>query len=92
MAGPLTLVERTTDGEMASAAQVMIVYAFTLTAGSDAATAVFKNGGSSGTARLTLKAPAGETVVAPMPGGVMFEKGVYVDLTGTSPAASVAYG
>lgn len=63
-----------------------------LTAGSDAATVVIKNGDSSGTTIATLKAAA-NTSAPPFvvhDGGVPCG-GIYVDVTGTSPAVMVEY-
>lgn len=89
--GAYTLKQVTADGEVATAGVGLVVYALTLTAGSDAATAVFKSGGASGTTLLTLKAAANATVHAQFPGGAAFPAGCYVDVTGTGPLVSVAY-
>jgi hypothetical protein len=53
-----------------------------LTGGSDAATATIKEGGSSGTVVLTLKAAANTTVVDPR---IMNIRDPYLTLTGTGP-------
>jgi hypothetical protein len=89
--GPARLVQRTTDGELASAGTPYIVYAATLAAGSDTATLELRDGGASGTVLLTLRAPANTTATAQFPCGVVFSSGVYVDLSGTGPAAAVAF-
>ena len=61
-----------------------------LTGGSDAASAVVKAGGSSGTTILTVKAAAGLTVAVPVT-DVLCGAGIHVTLTGTAPACSVTY-
>lgn len=91
MHGPFALTQLSSDGEVATAGQPRTVYAVTLTAGSDAATAALKSGGASGTTLLTLKAAANASVHAALPGGVVFPAGCYVDLSGTGPVCSVAY-
>lgn len=89
--GPATLKELSASGEVAAAGQPRTVFAVTLTAGSDAATATYKSGGAGGTTLLTLKALANSSVSAQLPGGAAFGAGCYVTLTGTGPVASVLY-
>jgi len=63
-----------------------------LSGGSDAATLILKDGGSSGTVKtLTLKAAAGTTVYWNFPNGITFSTDVYAAITGTSPSAMVIY-
>lgn len=62
-----------------------------LTGGSDAATVVVKQGGSSGTTILTLKTAASTSVSSGELGGVDCPDGIYVDVTGTGPAVSVVF-
>ncbi len=61
-----------------------------LTAGSDAATATVRAGGSGGTVILTLKAAASSTIFAPI-SNVQCSSGIHVTLTGTGPESSVVY-
>lgn len=62
--------------------------------GSANGTVVFKDGGSGGTALITLTTVAnGEPFNILIPAnGVLFENSVYVDLTGTGTGAVVFYG
>lgn len=63
-----------------------------LVGGSDAATlTVYDNTSGSGTVLLALKAVAGESAVCILPDGVWVDNGIYADLTGTSPAATIFY-
>lgn len=59
-----------------------------LTGGSDAATLVLKDGGASGTTKVTIKAAINTTVVVPLR-GANFSTDIYADITGTAPAAMV---
>jgi hypothetical protein len=59
----------------------------TLTAGSDAATVVLREGGSSGTVRLTVKAAANTTVAVPL-WDASIGNGLHATFTGTGPEAS----
>jgi hypothetical protein len=60
---------------------------FILSAGSDAATAVFRTEGAGGAAVLTLKAAAGTSV--PFPTCAIPFADLHVTLTGTGPEVSV---
>lgn len=64
--------------------------AVVLAAGSDAATATVREGGSGGTVRLTVKAAANTTEIVPLP-DVQFSEGVHVTLAGTGPVVSFCY-
>ena len=68
-----------------------ILWSVALTAGSDAASLVVKDG-SGGTTRLTLKAAANTSVSHQFVKGVLFESGIHGTLTGTSPVADFEYG
>lgn len=61
-----------------------------LTGGSDAATAVVKAGGSSGTTILTIKAAIATTVPVVLT-DVLCSGGIHVTLTGTAPAFTATY-
>lgn len=60
-----------------------------LTAGSDAATAVIREGGAGGTIIATQKAAAGTTAPGFFPPGGMVIKDPHVTLTGTAPSFTV---
>lgn len=62
-----------------------------LTGGADAATAVIKAGGSSGTVILTVAAAIATTVSVPI-ADVYCAGGIHVTLTGTTPPCAVIYG
>lgn len=68
------------------------LHSVTLTAGADAASVVIKDG-SSGAARLTLKAAASSTVTwrAGSADGVLFAAAIHATFTGTSPVADVEF-
>lgn len=68
------------------------LFSVTLTAGSDAATLVVKDG-SSGAARLTLKAAAGATAQwrAASKDGVLFATAIHATFTGTTPVGDFEY-
>ena len=70
-----------------------ILYSFTLTGGSDAATlTIYDSLAGSGTqmwARFSVA--ANETVTAHVPGGIAFGVGCFAVLTGTDEEASFAY-
>jgi hypothetical protein len=59
-----------------------------LTAGSDAASAVFRVGGAAGAIILTLKAPAGGSVLF-TPSAKVAVQDLHVTVTGTSPELTV---
>lgn len=63
-----------------------------LTGGSDAAQAVIREGSATGAVVLTLKAAAGESVSFAPAAPVVLMRGIYVELTGTSPEVTVVYG
>jgi hypothetical protein len=92
MMAPGRLVQRTTDGEVATAGVPLIVTAVILSAGSGATGTVdLKTGGSSGTTLLSLTAPQATTVAVPFPAGIVFPQGCYCALTGSGASVSVAY-
>lgn len=59
-----------------------------LTGGSDAATLILKDGGASGTTKVTIKAPINATVVVPLR-GANFATDIHATITGTAPAVMV---
>lgn len=61
-----------------------------LTAAGDAASAVVKAGGSSGTTILTVKAATGLTESVRL-SDALCSGGIHVTLTGTTPACAVTY-
>lgn len=69
------------------------LHSVVLTAGSDAATLVVKEGGSGGTTILTLAAATGDTVAwhAGDSDGVQCTGGIHATTTGTGEAASFEY-
>ena len=62
-----------------------------LTAGSDAATATVKAGGSSGTTILTIKAATATTVPSGDLHDALCSGGIYVTLAGTGPVVTFVY-
>lgn len=63
-----------------------------LTGGSDQATLVlYDNTGASGTKLATLKAAANTTVTWTPATPYVASKGIYADITGTGPVATVVY-
>lgn len=70
-----------------------VVYAVTLTGGSDAASVIlYDNTTGSGTqVWATVKAAAGATVHVDLPGGVVFGTGCYATITGTTPSIAVSW-
>lgn len=69
---------------------VTFLRAVVLTAGSDAATATVKAGGSGGTTVLTVKAAATTTETVPL-SDAQCSGGVHVTLAGTGPVATFVY-
>lgn len=67
-----------------------ILWSVVLTAGSDAASLVVKDG-SGGTTRLTLKAAANTSASHTFAKGVLFTSGIHGTLTGTGPVADFEY-
>lgn len=67
------------------------VYSVVLTGGSDAASVTLKDGGSSGDAKMVLKAAAGATVVYNFTRGLTFATGIYATITGTTPDVTIGY-
>ena len=63
-----------------------MVTVFSLTAGVDAATAVVRTGGATGTIIAAISAAIGTTQPVSYPAGLYFSDGVHVTLTGTAPA------
>ena len=65
----------------------------TLAAGSDTATLVLKEGGSSGTQIIpTITAAANTEVHRTFPGGIVYKSQLHGTLTGTSPQAGFSIG
>lgn len=84
---------RTTDGQAVTAARG-ILGGVLLTSGSDAATvAVYDGTSTSGVLLAKLALDAGnQTTGVELPGdGVVFDVGLFVDVSGTSPTAVVFY-
>lgn len=80
----------TADGEVCGASNKVFLRSIVLTPAAAAATLVVKDGGASGTTRITLQAEAnGVSAVwtAGGEGGVLFN-GVYADIGGSGAAAS----
>lgn len=67
------------------------LFAVVLTAGSDAATLVVREGGSGGTIVLDVKAAASTTASVDL-FGALCSGGVHATLTGTGPTATFAHG
>lgn len=59
-----------------------------IAAGADAASVILKDGGASGTTKITLKAPAGETAFISFR-GANFATDIHATITGTAPAVMV---
>lgn len=73
----------TSNGQLASSRKVLKGVHFNDASGGTAGTVVLKDGGSSGTIRLTINTPgqgSGEDVQIPG-GGIVFENDIYVELT-----------
>lgn len=70
-----------------------ILYAITLTGGSDAATLTLYDelSGSGDQMVATIKAATNTTVHLIFPGGIVFGIGCYATITGTSPSVSASY-
>lgn len=71
------------------------VHSVVLASGSDAASVVLRDGGGSGTRRLTLKAASAESTMvwtANSDEGAQFFTDVHATLTGTGPVVDVEYG
>lgn len=68
-----------------------ILHSVVVTAGSDAASATVKAGGSSGTTVLTVKAAAGATASTGDLGRAQCPGGIHVTASGTTPAITVVY-
>jgi ABC-type Co2+ transport system permease subunit len=68
-----------------------VIKSITLTAGSDTATLVLKQGGSSGTAVLSLSAVTNTSTSVYFGDGGIACPGAHITLTGTARKASVAY-
>jgi hypothetical protein len=62
-----------------------------VTAGADAASAVIRAGGASGTVVLTVKAAIGLTQATGELGRAQCPGGIHVTATGTAPAITVVY-
>lgn len=85
------LKEVSATGDVTTGVPVYL-HSLVLTAGSDAATVVIKDG-SSGSARLTLKAAANTSTSwrCGDPKGVLFSTAIHATLTGTGPVADVEF-
>lgn len=86
---PSQILSRTTTGDVTTGDAY--IHTVSLTAGSDAATAIVKAGGSSGTQILKLAAATGTTVVSGDLGDAFCKGGIHVALTGTSPACTTTW-
>lgn len=91
MANARDLVEVSATGDVTTAVPAYL-HSVTLTAGSDTASLVIRDG-SSNAARLTLEAATGTTTVTWHAGseGVLFGTALHATLTGTGPVASIEY-
>ncbi len=85
------LKEVTATGDVATVG--LYVKSVCLTAGSDAASAVLREGGGSGTIRLSIKAATNTTVqwTAADHDGAYLPGAVHATLTGTGPTLTVEY-
>lgn len=85
------LKEISAGGDVVAVPPVYL-HSVSLTAGADAAVLIVRDG-STGAARLTLKAPAGSTTVWSSGDrvGVLFSVSLNTVLTGTGPVASFEY-
>jgi hypothetical protein len=77
-------VRRTTTGTLVSAGPGFL-RGVQLNGGSDAATAIVRDGGASGTIIGSVKAAAGATVAVSYPCLVPFVTDLHLTVTGTSP-------
>lgn len=91
MLGPAAHTEATEDASVKTGPGQLV--SVLLTAGADAATIVLYDNPSaaSGTVLCTLKAPANESAQWSPSLPIVFSKGVFADVSGTSPTAYVAY-
>ena len=86
----------TTAGIITTAGKPGLLYGYTLIAGTDATSIIFKNGGASGTVlwKDTIKgqtAAGDATVSYTFTEPVVFSTDIYATLAGTDAALSVAY-
>lgn len=80
---------RTTDGLFMVAGSTAKLHSVLLTSGSDAATAVLRDGGASGTIIATLAVPAASTSYEWKLGGMALPvKDLHVTFTGTTPSCT----
>ena len=84
----LTLASISATTEMVSGP--CVVFDFHLAGGSDAATAVVRDGGATGPIRVKLAAPIGDNDSLSNAKGYRFTKNVHVTITGTSPVFSLS--
>ncbi len=91
MIAPVKSSEITADGAVNAAPGALCGVA--LTAGSDAATLIIYDNpaAASGDKLITLKAAANTSVAYSPSQPINASKGLYADITGTGPAAYVAY-
>lgn len=80
--------EATATGDIYAEGKKGLVTELTLTAGADVATATFREGGSGGTVLHVISAPANTSVPVDFPSGMLFQDGLHVTLTGTSPSVT----
>lgn len=84
----MNIVEKAATGAVTAASSRL--RSVVLTGGSDAATAVIRKGGASGTVILSVKAATATTVPVPLSGS-WCEGGIHVTLTGTGPTCTVEW-
>lgn len=77
------LGEQTATGDVVARPKKGLVTQLSLTAGSDAATAVLRTGGASGDVVHTITAAAGATLPVEFPSGMYFSDGLHLTLSGT---------
>lgn len=87
MAGRNIVEKTATDVVTATSGRL---HRIVLTAAADAATAVVRRGGASGTVVLSIKAAIGATVPVDV-GGALCAAGIHVTLTGTGPTCTVVW-
>lgn len=81
----------TATGDVGSTGSGSLLFVL-LTAGSDAATLTLRQGGSGGSIIMVVKAPTGESVPVPIPGGANYTGQLHATLAGTGPVATITTG